>query len=107
MLRDIKTILGSSYVSGYLGVSGVSGYSGYSGSYANVDDVPVTGKLTAPISLNWAYDHENDTSAHGVSGAVMRTLDQQTLTSKTSPTPPSMVSLATCRSDRYWIGVNL
>ena len=31
---------------------------------ADVDDTPVDSATTAPISSNWAYDHENDPDAH-------------------------------------------
>lgn len=31
----------------------------------DVDDTPVNGVTTAPVSSNWAYDHAADTSAHG------------------------------------------
>lgn len=30
----------------------------------DVDDVPVDGETAAPISSNWAYDHENGTDPH-------------------------------------------
>lgn len=30
----------------------------------DVDDTPVNGATTAPISSNWAYDHENDADPH-------------------------------------------
>jgi|DEB0MinimDraft_10_1074344.scaffolds.fasta_scaffold01738_5 hypothetical protein len=33
---------------------------------ADVDDTPVDGATTAPVSSNWAYDHENSTSAHTI-----------------------------------------
>ena len=49
---------------------------------ADVDDTPVNGATTDPVSSNWAYDHENDTSAHGVTGDVVGTTDTQTLSSK-------------------------
>ena len=32
---------------------------------ADVDDTPVDGATTAPISSNWAFDHAADDSAHG------------------------------------------
>lgn len=34
---------------------------------ANVDDTPVNGAVTAPVSSNWAYDHATLTTAHGIS----------------------------------------
>lgn len=34
---------------------------------ADIDDVPVDGVTTAPISSNWAYDHAASTTAHGIS----------------------------------------
>ena len=49
---------------------------------ADVDDTPVNGATTVPISSNWAYDHENDTTAHGATGAVMGTTNSQTVTNK-------------------------
>lgn len=34
---------------------------------ANVNDTPVNGVTTAPVSSNWAYDHAVLTTAHGIS----------------------------------------
>lgn len=34
---------------------------------ADVDDTPVNGVTTAPVSSNWAYDHAALTTAHGIS----------------------------------------
>lgn len=34
---------------------------------ADVDDVPVNGATTAPVSSNWAYDHAALSTAHGIS----------------------------------------
>lgn len=34
---------------------------------ADVDDAPVNGVTTAPVSSNWAYDHAALTTAHGIS----------------------------------------
>lgn len=34
---------------------------------ADVDDTPVNGVTTAPVSSNWAYDHAALTEAHGIS----------------------------------------
>ena len=33
----------------------------------DVDDTPVDGATTAPVSSNWAYDHAANTNAHGLS----------------------------------------
>lgn len=33
---------------------------------ADVDDTPVNGVTTAPVSSNWAYDHENGSDPHPV-----------------------------------------
>lgn len=34
---------------------------------SDVDDTPVDSATTAPVSSNWAYDHQNLTQAHGIS----------------------------------------
>ena len=49
---------------------------------ADVDDTPANGATTDPISSNWAYDHENLTTAHGATGANVGTTNTQTLTNK-------------------------
>ena len=38
----------------------------------DVDDTPVNGATTAPVSSNWAYDHENDSLAHSAAGGYWR-----------------------------------
>lgn len=50
---------------------------------ADIDDTPVNGVTTAPISSNWAYDHAAATTTHGVSGSLVGTTDTQTLSAKT------------------------
>lgn len=48
---------------------------------SDVDDTPVNGATTDPISSNWAFDHEADTSTHGVT-TVAGISEAQTLTNK-------------------------
>ena len=48
----------------------------------DVDDTPVNGETAVPVSSNWAYDHETDTTTHGTTGAIVGTTDTQTLTNK-------------------------
>lgn len=72
-----------------------AGLSGYFQT-ANIDDTPVNGETAAPISSNWAYDHENSTTAHGATGAVVGTTNTQTLTNKrVTPRVSSETSSAT------------
>lgn len=40
---------------------------------ADVDDTPVNGVTTAPVSSNWAYDHENATAPHVETGTTAST----------------------------------
>lgn len=49
----------------------------------DVDDTPVDGAVSAPVSSNWAFDHEADTTTHGATGAVVGTTNTQTLSNKT------------------------
>ncbi len=53
----------------------------------DIDDIAVDGETSAPISSNWAYDHENSTTAHGATGASVGTTNTQTLTNKTLTSP--------------------
>lgn len=49
----------------------------------DVDDTPVNGETSVPVSSNWAYDHAAATATHGVSGSIVGTSDSATLTNKT------------------------
>lgn len=49
----------------------------------DVDDTPANGATADPVSSNWAYGHEADTSTHGTTGAIVGISDTQTLTGKT------------------------
>lgn len=46
---------------------------------ADVDDTPVNGVTTAPVSSNWAYDHAALTTAHGITAAAATVLDDSTV----------------------------
>lgn len=76
---------------------------------ANIDDTPVNGETAAPISSNWAYDHENSTTAHGATGAVVGTTNTQTLTNKRvtprtgTTTSSATPTLNTDVIDQYYI----
>lgn len=37
---------------------------------SEIDNTPVNGVTTAPISSNWAFDHEADTTTHGANGNI-------------------------------------
>lgn len=46
---------------------------------ADVDDTPVDGVTTAPVSSNWAYDHSVLMTAHGITAAAATVLDDATV----------------------------
>ena len=45
---------------------------------SDVDDVPVDGETTVPVSSNWAYDHAALTTAHGISSFGATLVDDTT-----------------------------
>lgn len=46
---------------------------------ADVDDTPVDGAITAPVSSNWAFDHAALATAHGITAAAATVLDDATV----------------------------
>lgn len=44
-----------------------------------VDDTPVDGATTSPVSSNWAFDHAALTTAHGITTAAATVLDDTTV----------------------------
>ncbi len=58
---------------------------------SDVDDVPVNGATTDPISSNWAFDHEADTSTHGVT-TVAGISETQTFTNKNLTSATNVLS---------------
>jgi len=56
---------------------------------SDVDDTPVNGETTVPVSSNWAYDHNADTStAHGLSGKVSGVNVAKLTSSASAPVGP-------------------
>ena len=45
---------------------------------ADIDDTPVDSETAAPISSNWAYDHENDAEVHGLTAVQLQELGTAT-----------------------------
>lgn len=66
--------------------TGVHGATGTIVATEDVDDTPVNGATTAPVSSNWAYDHAADASAHHT--ATTR-LDSKLITSTRDMTAAS------------------
>jgi hypothetical protein len=51
-------------------VQGTSSYYVTRSELLDVEDTPVNGNTTRPVSSNWAYDHENASDPHSVYGLL-------------------------------------
>jgi hypothetical protein len=61
----------------------------------DVDDVPVNGADTVPISSNWAFDHAALTTAHGITGTNTGDETQATIKTKLGAATASVDGYAT------------
>lgn len=66
-------------VSGSLPIHTHDGAEG-SGGNVDVDDTPVNGETTTPVSSNWAFDHDADTDAHHPQGHTVASHSDTTTT---------------------------
>lgn len=62
---------------------------------SSIDDTPVDGATTAPISSNWAYDHENAVTAHAGAANLVHIGGTETITGAKTFTANILLDAAT------------
>jgi hypothetical protein len=75
--------------------TGAHGVTGTILGTEDVDDTPVNGADTVPVSSNWAYDHAALTTAHGITGTNTGDETQATIKTKLGAATASVDGYAT------------